>query len=259
MSVMRSSPRELRAGISALQLVLVLGILLFLMALLVPAVQKVREAAARTQSINNVKQMALAMHSYHDVTKNFPPAVGEAVNQRGPTHFHILPYIEQGPLYQAADGASWKNGAYGNLISVYLDPRDESLPDHVYRNWLGTTNYPVNWLVTKEGKFRIADITDGTSNTLMFAQRYQICNGQPTAWGYPSIYPWAPIFAYYSNGRFQSAPTQDRCDPRLAQSIGREIIVGLCDGSVRMIHVNIPPLTWQYLCDPGDGNPVAID
>ena len=61
-------------------------------------------------------------------------------------------------------------------------------------------------MIAKEGKMTFGNITDGTSNTLMFAQRYQICNGQPTAWGYPTLYRWAPIFAYYSDGKFQSAP-----------------------------------------------------
>src|SRR5205085_7626723 len=135
------------------------------------AVQRVRQAASRTQSINNLKQMALAMHNYHDVHKGLPPTVGEMAGQNGPVHFHILPYIEQNPIYQLADGSSWKNGAYGMVISVYIDPRDTSSEDHVYKNWLATTNYAVNWMVTKEGKKSLVQITDGTSNTLMFAQR----------------------------------------------------------------------------------------
>jgi hypothetical protein len=256
---MRASHRFQRAAFTALQLVFLLAILMLGMALLVPAVQKVREAAARMQSINNMKQLALASHSYHDANKALPPAIGEAGGQDGPAHFHILPYMDQLPLYQAADGASWKNGTYGKVLNVLLDPRDESSPDHLYKNWLATTNYAVNWMVFREGKQTLAGITDGTSNTLMFATRYQMCNGEPTAWGYPSFYTWAPIFAYYSDGKFQSAPSQEQCDPRLAQSIGREIVVALCDGSVRSISAEIRPLTWYYLCDPNDGNAIPQD
>ena len=170
-----------------------------------------------------------------------------------------MPFVEQNDILQNAGGAVWKNGTYGKVISVFLDPRDQSAPNHIYKSWLATTNYPVNWMVFKEGKTRIVSITDGVSNTLMFAQRLQMCNGQPTAWGYPSIYTWAPMFAYYSEGNFQSAPAQESCDPALAQSVGRDIVVALCDGSVRAISPDISPSTWYYLTDPADGNPVPED
>lgn len=251
---MRATRNSQRAAFTALQLVLVLGIILLGIGLLLPAVQKVREAAMRTQSINNVKQMALAMHSFHDVNKGFPPAVGEMAGQTGPAHFHILPYIEQQNLYNAAEGASWKNQVYGNAIDVYLDPRDHTAAGPIYKNWLGMTNYAVNWMVTKEGKQSLVRIADGSSNTLLFATRYQMCNGEPTAWGYPSIHPWAPLFAYYSTSKFQVNPPQDKCDPRLAQAIGNGVIAGYCDGSVRYLSTEIRPTSWYYLCDPNDGN-----
>jgi hypothetical protein len=256
---MRAAQRNRRPGVLVLKMIFVLGLVLLLLAMMAPAVARVREAAAETQSINNLKQLGLAMHNFHDVYNSFPPAIGTAANQQGPAHFHILPFIEQAPLFQNAEGASWKNGAYGQVINVFLDPRDETLPGHVYRNWLATTNYPVNWMIAKEGKVRLQNIPDGTSNTFMFAQRYQSCNGQPTAWGYPSIYTWAPIFAYYSHGTFQSAPTQDRCDPQLPQSIGRDILTCFCDGSVRRYPVTTTPLVWYCLCDPADGLAVPID
>jgi type II secretory pathway pseudopilin PulG len=243
-----------RPGFGILQLLVLIGVLLFFAAMAVPAIQKLREAASRSQSMNNMRQVVLAMHNFHDANNEFPPAVGSFGTQTGPTHFHLLPYLEQQPLFQAADGASWKNGTYGTVLQVFIDPRDPSLPDHLYKDWLATTNYAVNWMVTREGKMQIANITDGTSNTLMFSERYQMCNGAPTAWGYPSIHTWAPMFAYYSAGRFQSAPSQDKCDPHLPQSLGRDIMVGMCDGSTRMISADIRPTSWHYLCDPSDGN-----
>ena len=102
---MRVLHRSSRSAFTPLELVFVIGVILLLLGLLLPAVQRVREAASRTQSINNLKQMALAMHSYHDVHKGLPPTVGEMAGQNGPVHFHILPYIEQNPVYQLGDGA----------------------------------------------------------------------------------------------------------------------------------------------------------
>ncbi len=111
-------------------------------------------------------------------------------------------------------------------------------------------------MVTKEGKTSLVGITDGTSNTLMFAQRYQICNGEPTAWGYPAYKTWAPMFAYYSEGLFQANPSQSDCDPRLAQAIGNILLVSFCDGTARSLSTQFQPTTWYYLCDPNDGNPI---
>ena len=51
---------------------------------------------------------------------------------------------------------------------------------------------------------------DGTSNTIVFAERYQMCNGTPCAWGYSSLYTWAPMFAYYTKGKFLGGPKKRR-------------------------------------------------
>src|ERR1043166_6752841 len=237
---MRHLPK--RPAFTALQLILVLAVMAFFFALVAPLAARIRESAARVQSINNLRQMAFAMHSHHDTFKRMPPGVGTANKQTGPAHFHILPFLDQPAIYNAADGASWKNGTYSYIVAVYIDPRDRSTVSPLYKNWLATTSYPVNWMVTKEGGMKLTDITDGTSNTLMIAQRYQMCNGTPTAWGYPSLHTWAPIFAYYSEGKFQSAPSQEQCDPRLPQSMGRGILVALCDGSARAVSDSVAPM-----------------
>src|SRR5436853_511345 len=91
-----------RRGFTLIELLVVIAIIAILIALLVPAVQKVREAAARTQCTNNLKQLALGCHAYHDVNKFLPPA-RLARDAYATWPVLILPYIDQGALYQLWD------------------------------------------------------------------------------------------------------------------------------------------------------------
>lgn len=109
--------RRARSAFTLIELLVVIAIIAILIALLVPAVQKVREAAARTQCINNMKQLGLAFHNCHDAHKKFPPALGwyptvPAAGQSGDGlaygigFFHIMAYVEQGSLYQASQATA---------------------------------------------------------------------------------------------------------------------------------------------------------
>src|SRR6516165_9964280 len=98
-------------GFTLIELLVVIAIIAILIALLVPAVQKVRAAAARTQCVNNLKQLGLAVHNCHDVHKKLPPVFGwfpSANNQPntnggyGSVLVHLLPYFEQDTLYKSS-------------------------------------------------------------------------------------------------------------------------------------------------------------
>ena len=112
---------------------------LVLIALLVPAVQKVREAAARTQMINNMKQVCLATHSAHDAFRKLPPASGPYGQAAGnyPLSVHLLPFVEQMPLYQTTIAGN--NIRPKVLIPPYNSPLDMSTTD-----WICVQNFACN-------------------------------------------------------------------------------------------------------------------
>jgi hypothetical protein len=261
-NVMATHRSARRRGVTPVDLIVLIGFLLLLGALLVPAVQRVREAAARTMSLNNLKQLGLAVHNFAAVYNNqLPPGVGEFGNKTGSIHYQLLPYIEQGPLYNKATDAVWDNDVWSTPVSLFVDPRDSGgSPGNVYRGWLATTNYAANAMVFSESpKYRIGNIPDGTSNTLMFAQRLQMCEDTPTAWGYPSLYTWAPLTAYYNQALPQFSLKNEQCDPTRPQGIGGLMLMSLCDGSARSMGPHVSGRTWFYVCCPDDGNPLPAD
>lgn len=139
--------RRERAAFTLIELLVVIAIIAILIALLVPAVQKVREAAARAQCQNNLKQMGLALHGYHDIYKRLPPGTSQDQVPFGPgpaggwgTNWmvYILPYIEQSTLFDkiifnSGQGSGYGNNANGALyanvkIPIYRCP-SSPLPD----------------------------------------------------------------------------------------------------------------------------------
>jgi prepilin-type N-terminal cleavage/methylation domain-containing protein len=196
--------KPLWRGFTLIELLVVIAIIAILIGLLVPAVQKVREAANRTESQNNLKQVSLACHSCHDVHRKFPPTHGcfpsDANNlpwsgytpsRFGTLQYFLLPFIEQDPAFKITTDNSWRRttdnpkGAADTKIKTYMAPGDPSLPasGHTWDR-RGATSYRANWHVFRGGwdedwqtggVTRMASIQDGTSNTIFFAETYAIC------------------------------------------------------------------------------------
>jgi prepilin-type N-terminal cleavage/methylation domain-containing protein/prepilin-type processing-associated H-X9-DG protein len=191
-------------GFTLIELLVVIAIIAILIGLLVPAVQKVREAAARIQCANNLKQIGLARHHFHDVYRRTPCGIGwfPEPNTTGPEKgygvcwFHLLPFIEQDNLYKSSlSGGIYhtaNNGVYARPVRTYVCPSDPSVESGgvVRLNsgavW-GAGSYAANVLIdcaTDQngnffdvyGSFRIpTSCPDGTSNTIYTADKYSHC------------------------------------------------------------------------------------
>ncbi len=203
-----------RQAFTLIELLVVIAIIAILIGLLLPAVQKVREAAARSQSQNNLKQLSLGCHSFHDVNLCFPAASFSPVPSNPATAYSswivpLLPHIEQGnhqQWYANPVLTAWYNGPTAPaaaVIKTLLSPSDalcttphEQLapgvnPTYPNGRYVGLTSYGCNGGTSappaqvKDGVFhydtrtRLTDITDGTTNTILLGERY----GSDPNWG----------------------------------------------------------------------------
>jgi prepilin-type N-terminal cleavage/methylation domain-containing protein/prepilin-type processing-associated H-X9-DG protein len=187
-----------RTGFTLIELLVVIAIIGILIALLLPAVQKARESAARVQCQNNLKQMGLACHAYHDANRRLPPgyiATGTSTSPGWGWAAYLLPYLEEQNLYRQIDFSRpvETQPIIEKIVTVFLCPSDASATDpfavtdlsydkiclaapSCYAATCGSDASEVdaptgNGIFYRNSKTRFADITDGTSNTTMLGDR----------------------------------------------------------------------------------------
>jgi prepilin-type processing-associated H-X9-DG protein len=285
-----------------IELLVVLAILGFLLALLLPAVQRVRHAAARTQSQNNLKQLGLGCLNYESTYKRLPSG-----NDQGnySAAAHLLPYIEQDNLFRQINiNVAMDNKANADVrqtrILVFESPLD---PQKQVNDQWGPTNYLFNagskpsltdndGVCFQDSKIRIADIVDGTSNTLIAGEtlkgdggtrpvdvrRQNVVLGKDALNGLKEesgVAEWkagkhiaGDRCASWMDGRFLQGTftgtrilNDGRPDVNCAgagglsglRSLDKGTNVGFCDGHVIYLSGNISLETWRRLTARNDG------
>jgi prepilin-type N-terminal cleavage/methylation domain-containing protein len=199
-------------GFTLIELLVVIAIIAILIGLLLPAVQKVREAAARMSCSNNLKQLGLAVHNYASSNQDkLPPAWQyiPSTGSYGSLHFWLLPYIEQDNVFKAAGNNSWNQN--NTLIKTFNCPSDPTTWNSYPQ---GGVNYAGNIMVFKPcqngGNYTnlsgtiTSGMPDGTSQTVMFAERYKLC--QPSSGGHTdpvwAAHPWSTPNGYWAIALF---------------------------------------------------------
>lgn len=311
------SPRK--RGFTLIELLVVIAIIGILIALLLPAVQKVREAANRMKCSNNLKQLGLAAHNFHDANGRFPPEFGWFPGRSGPPgiygniFFYLTPYFEQDGIFKSTvqpDGshtpayppaqtictqqiykgmvcpsdpsdtegyshwAGWSSGGYAANYQVFgvpsVGPMNPSCHPYGQGGSLGyqSPGQVDGW----EGRMTLQGISDGTSNTIIFAEKFARCGATTCCAGGGNLWlrwdcldDWSPYFAAWSTGaasKFQVQTQWDTsaCDPYRAQSAHAGVMNAcLADGSVRALAAGMDPTTWWWACTPTSGEVLGTD
>jgi hypothetical protein len=213
--------------------------------LLLPAIQKVREAATRTQSNNNLKQLILALHNYHDQHGHFPPPVIYSKDGKRPLYswrVELLPYVEQQQLSnEFHKDEPWDSPHNKQLLSRM--PKVFALPGRE-RPGLTTTCYqlitgPRTPFPTDKTAPRLTSFTDGTSNTLLVVEGAREVNwSQPEDLKLPATGSVKQLLGGHFGDSFQAA---------------------LADGSVYNVKKTVSDQTLRSAIDPKDGKRLGPD
>jgi len=288
-----------RLGFTLIELLVVIAIIAILIGLLLPAVQKVREAAARIQCCNNLKQLALAAITYHDANGRFPPAVNisDADDYGWPVapspgrwyglNLALFPYFEQDNLRKNVVDNVW-NPHYVNckgptsvgaqVVKILICPSESAFPPGAVGQYnayyFGLSSYGgcsgtsatttigsqslKNGIFTMNSSVRILEITDGTTNTLMFGERSRLNLPATNTSQAVGGWAWANYFSQEDNTMNSSDPIEGIMAHDLNQ-FGSQHTSGLisnfafADGSVKALQKSISIVAFQRLSARNDG------
>jgi prepilin-type N-terminal cleavage/methylation domain-containing protein len=260
-----------RRGFTLVELLVVIAIIAVLIGLLLPAVQKVRQAAARASCQNNLKQLGLAVHNYHAANGALPcgntnqapfsvPSGGQALSGTVFTSllFDLLPFVEQDVLYQA--GLANYASASATPLKVFTCPADPHPisafmggGSHVGGGFVSVAipaagaNYAGNLrCFPRRGTTLSQVFQEGTSNTVMLSERLQQCTGFLSLWPAASEYIPEHPFPF---GTGQSTTT---CHGLLSAAHPTSLLVGMGDGSVRAVPSGYDPVQMALVHYPAD-------
>ncbi len=228
-----------KKGFTLIELLVVIAIIAILIALLLPAVQQAREAARRSTCKNNLKQLGIALHNYHDSHRTFPPnGVGGTTENTGGRYNQnwlawsgfamLLPFVDQAPVYNKIDfNYRWDNNNGGTVnntmartrIPVFQCPSDPGssafYTGNLSPNSYGLSTGPAsNWsmrrtnpgFATLRKGSMMRDLTDGASNTIVASElRIGLNTGQ---WD-PTVRPREPFYRVTGAGRLQRAGNEN--------------------------------------------------
>jgi type II secretory pathway pseudopilin PulG len=284
-----------RYGRNAMTLV-VIAIIAILVGLLLPAIQQVREAAARMKSTNNLRQIVLATHHYAEANDDHLPGIdGQDLNWHfsGSLFILIMPYIDQGNVYTEYQqlssehpqppGVVFRSSAF--VVRTYLSPLDPTLPAEPE----GLGSYAANAKLFTRNAALGKSFVDGSSNTIAFAEHYAKC-GKPVFSWFEDVVPDPSSDAFAAmrratfadaayqdvvpvtsrvqpesvgsvpNVTFQTAPPISSCDPHLSQTPHRAgMLVALGDGSVRILSPQMSVTTFWGAVTPAGGEAPGKD
>jgi type II secretory pathway pseudopilin PulG len=273
-----------RRGISLIEVLVIIAIIGVLIGLLLPAVMAIREASSVTQCQNNLRQLGLAFRNYEAQHRKMPPyTTGYPVGTPYGNWLHyLLPYIDANnaanqpgsPCATCGRNKVLASGLTNAQIPVLTCASD---PSANLENYWGTTNYLANWYALSGGTggyfapaVPLQSLTNGLSNSVIFAEGYKVCNGLErmaltsiwyhnfgiTQQGKPSDDP-----SYLPNDyiMFQVQPSlggsTNACDGWRTQTPHSAMNVWIADGSVRAIQGSISPQTWKNVIKRSFGSP----